>query len=313
MFPAKERTAESSDSGRTVSGMRIFITGASGFIGSHLTKTLTSHELVTVTRRPLEPQDGLMNIVTELTDDASLLAAMEGCDAVVHLAAMSSATAGAVDPVECVETNVVATARLAQLAKISGVGRFVFASTGLVYGQPTVLPITEQTALDAVGTYSASKLAAESMLRVIHPATAMVRLFNVYGPGQTGTLVPVLIEKLRQGDQVVLQGDGSQVRSFLYVADAVEALCSLVDSDITGVLNLAGERATVLEVYAAIATALGSSASPEFSPGRPGDPKENWAVSERFAKELKWSPRTSLRDGIAMTVAHASDPSIRHH
>jgi UDP-glucose 4-epimerase len=285
--------------------MRICLTGASGFIGSHLLSELAEHDVVTLTRREMTTSVNVKNVVGELDDETVIAAAFEGCDAVIHLAALSSAVVAAQDPIECVETNVVATARLAHLAKSAGVERFVFASSGLVYGQPSELPITEHTPLAPTGVYPASKAAAERLIEALHPHVATIRIFNTYGARQVGTLVPVLIDKMQRGEHITLQGDGSQIRSFLYVADAVEAIRLLTESDATGLFNLAGWPASILDVYHAIAEALGTNTAPEFSPARIGDPQENWATCERFADELRWRPITSLRDGIALTVADA--------
>lgn len=130
----------------------------------------------------------------------------------------------------------------------------------------------------------------------------MLRLFNVFGPGQTGTLVPSLIEQFSTGKQPVLQGDGSQVRSFLYVDDCAEALRRAVEKRHTGTLNIAGHKASILEVTSHVANALGVVPDPSFGPSRPNDAPENWASHLAALDALDWAPATPLAAGIARTV-----------
>jgi UDP-glucose 4-epimerase len=282
--------------------MRIFLTGGSGFIGSHLLPVLSNHEVVALSRTPLPTLDHVTNVVCDLADVATIRTAMDGCDAVLHLAAVSNAGVAAADPGRCVDTNVTATARLAHLAAAAGVQRFVFSSSALVYGSAPTVPITEETPPAPVGVYAQSKLAAERLLTEIHPAALVLRVFNVFGPRQTGTLVPALIEKMLNDDEVTLQGDGSQIRSFLYAADAADAMRRAVESSHTGVLNVAGHKASVLDVLNAIAAACGTEVSPLFGPAREGDAKENWASLDAIGEVLGWAPAVSLDEGIARTV-----------
>jgi UDP-glucose 4-epimerase len=294
----------------TVRVVKILLTGATGFIGSHALAGLVGHDLVVYGRRPLpegvHAPDGARIVVAPFDDDTALTGALDGCDAVVHLAAMSNQAMAASDPAGCVESNVVLTLRLAQHARRAGVARFVFASSALVYGQPPLVPITEQTPLDPRGMYAMSKHVAETLLAEVFPEALVLRFFNVYGPRQRGTLIPILVDRLRAGEPVTLQGDGSQVRSFLYVDDAVRALTAALERDASGVLNVAGEPARVLDVAQLVAGALGVPGDFEFAPARAGDPQENWASLTTAAAVLGWRPAVGLADGIAHTVAHST-------
>lgn len=284
--------------------MRILLTGASGFIGSHLLPHLTHHEVVALSRTPLErTHPHVTNVVAEHSDTSAVKEALRGCDAVLHLAAQSNAQRAAENPAECVDSNVTFTARLAHLAASEGVERFVFTSSALVYGSPSELPITEHTPPAPAGMYAASKLAAEVILQHIHPAVCVLRLFNVFGPRQTGTLVPALIEQFSTGRQPTLQGDGSQIRSFLFVQDCADALRRAVESSHTGTLNIAGHRASILEVTHHVAQALGVRSEPVFGPARPNDAPANWASHRAALDALGWEPSTPLEEGIALTAA----------
>jgi nucleoside-diphosphate-sugar epimerase len=150
--------------------------------------------------------------------------------------------------------------------------------------------------------YAASKFAAEVVLQQSHPHVSVLRLFNVFGPGQTGTLVPALIEQFSAGKQPTLQGDGSQVRSFLFVEDCVDALRRAVEVGHVGTLNIAGHKASILEVARYVADAIGVVADPVFGPSRPNDVPENWASHQAAFDVLGWAPTTSLKDGIARTL-----------
>jgi nucleoside-diphosphate-sugar epimerase len=150
--------------------------------------------------------------------------------------------------------------------------------------------------------YGASKIAAEVVLRQIHPNVAVLRIFNVFGPRQTGTLIPALIEKIAVGEQPTLQGDGSQIRSFLFVKDCVDALLRTVETGYTGTLNIAGHKASIIEVFQYVADALGVSIEPAFGPGRQNDAAANWASHLGAFTALGWAPNTTLSKGIAITA-----------
>lgn len=283
--------------------MRILLTGASGFIGSHLLSHLQEHDVVALTRSPLQcVEPHVTNVVATHSDSASLRAALRGCDSVLHLAAQSNAQRATADPAECVDSNVTFTTRLAHLAALEDVPHFVFTSSALVYGTPSVVPITENTPPAPTGVYAASKLAAEVVLQQTHPCVSVLRPFNVFGPGQTGTLVPALIEQFAAGKQPTLQGDGSQVRSFLFVSDCADALRRTVEARHTGTLNIAGHKASILEVTRHVAHSMGVVPDPSFGPSRPNDAPENWAAHRAAFDALGWAPSTTLAAGIARTV-----------
>jgi UDP-glucose 4-epimerase len=287
----------------TFYSMRILLTGASGFIGSHFIDNLQKHEVVAVTRAPLTRSAAhVTNVVAEHSDTSALRDALKGCQSVIHLAAQSSPQRAAEDPAECIESNVTFTARLAHLAYLEQVPHFVLASSALVYGSPEKLPITELTPIAPAGVYGASKIAAEVVLRQIHPNVAVLRIFNVFGPRQTGTLIPALIEKIAAGEQPTLQGDGSQIRSFLFVKDCVDALLRTVETGYTGTLNIAGHKASIIEVFQYVADALGVSIEPAFGPGRQNDAAANWASHLGAFTALGWAPNTTLSKGIAITA-----------
>jgi UDP-glucose 4-epimerase len=283
--------------------MRILLTGASGFIGSHLLAHLQEHSVVALTRSPLQKvEPHVTNVVATHSDSEALRAALRGCDSVLHLAAQSNAQRAAADPAECIDSNVTFTTRLAHLAALEEVPHFVFTSSALIYGTPSVVPITENTPPEPTGMYAASKLAAEVVLQQLHPHVSVLRLFNVFGPGQTGTLIPALIEQFSDGKQPTLQGDGSQVRSFLFVNDCADALRLAVEARHTGTLNIAGHKASILDVTRHVAHSMGVVPDPSFGPSRPNDAPENWASHQAALDALGWSPSTQLAAGIALTV-----------
>jgi UDP-glucose 4-epimerase len=283
--------------------MRILLTGASGFIGSHLLTHLQEHDVVALTRSPLQYSAAhVTNVVATHADSTAIRGALNGCHSVMHLAAQSNPQRANADPVECIECNVTFTTRLAHLASLEEVPHFVFTSSALVYGAPAVLPITEHTLPTPNGVYAASKFAAEVVLQQTHPHVSLLRLFNVFGPGQTGTLVPALIEQFSAGKQPTLQGDGSQVRSFLFVEDCVDALRRAVEAGHVGTLNIAGHKASILEVTRYVADAVGVVADPVFGPSRPNDAPEIWASHQAAFDALGWAPITPLKEGIARTV-----------
>lgn len=292
---------------RTVSGVKILVTGGSGFIGTHLLRHLvleTANEVVAVTRAPLRlSHPRLTEVRSELGNSTTVREAMTGCDAVVHLAAMSSVRDAQNDPAACMYANVTLSALLALAAAQAGVARFVLASSSVLYGQPEQLPITELTPPAPRDVYGLSKLAAEAAVSTLHSSALSLRIFNVFGPGQTGTLVPALINKLRTSEQVTLEGNGSQVRSFLYVSDIVSALVSAIYSDITGVLNIAGFPESVLGIHDTVARCMGVASTPVFGPARPNDAAEISADVSAAHSLLGWKPLISIEEGLRLTLS----------
>lgn len=272
------------------------MTGARGFLGSHLVEDL---------RRDMQvgPFDG----------DVRDPAAYEGlpkADLVFHLAAISSIPRSVEDPVLTWEVNSGGTLQLLEWARTSGARRVVLVSTGHVYGRPQYSPIDEDHPLAPVSPYGASKLSAELAARTYESTygleVVIVRPFNVYGPRQApGFLVPDVFHPMARGEAPVL-GDPEPVRDFTFVSDAVRflRLAGTLPQARGATLNLgSGIGYSVRELAYTAAAVSGTDLQPTFSEARArkGETTELVVDNARAASILGWKPEVGLREGLRLT------------
>ncbi|RMF36392.1 MAG: NAD-dependent epimerase/dehydratase family protein [Chlorobiota bacterium] len=298
--------------------MKVLITGGAGFIGSHVVEAYCArgHEVVVldsfVTGRRENVSRGIR--VVEMDIRSPCLAeflASERFDAINHHAALIKVPESFRRPVEYAEVNVVGTLNLLQAAVESNVRTFIFISTCAVYADSGNLPFEETHPLGPSDPYGTSKLAAElyvQMYATQYPSLRCVilRYGNVYGPRQQvygeGNLVAVCIERLHEGQQPVIFGDGSHTRDYVYVGDVADLNCHVLEQPIQGVYNVGtGQQRSVLDVYAQVARTLGAPYAPIFGPPR----REQAHValsSRRIQQAIGWLPSTTFEQGIVHTA-----------
>jgi UDP-glucose 4-epimerase len=307
--------------------MKTLVTGGAGFIGSNLVDALLARgDEVTVvddlsTGRRVN-LDGALAAGAELVEldirDAAALAALateRQPRAVFHLAAQIDVRKSLEDPAFDASINVGGTANVLEAARAGGAGRFVFVSTGgAIYGEGAgqQLPLDESTAIAPFSAYGQSKFAAEGYLalyeRLYGLSSIALRLGNVYGPrqdplGEAG-VIAIFCGLLRSGGRPTVFGDGTQTRDYLYVGDVVAAALAAADSTVTGPVNLGtGLETSVLELTEALGRLGGAeSFEPEFAPPRAGEVQRITLDAGRAERELGWRPRTSLDDGLRLTL-----------
>lgn len=225
-----------------LAGRKVLVTGAAGFIGSHLAERLVElgaeviglDDLSAGKRSNvahLERRSNFRFVQASVCDHGPEMDALfEGLDAVFHNAA-SKKNVCLIDPHRDLEVNAGGTLNLLQKAREHGVRKFVHASTGSVYGEPRIFPTTESHPFEPVSYYGVSKLAGERYVDVFHELygldTTILRYFHVYGPRQEsnefGGVVSIFLRRITEGKNPVVFGDGKQVRSFTWVGDLVEA------------------------------------------------------------------------------------------
>lgn len=229
-------------------GSRFLVTGAAGFIGGHLARSLAADgcAVTTLDTRHLEPitreMDGITEITGDIRDAPTVAKAVGDVDVIFHQAAMASVPESFADPALCMSINTVGSANIFEQARLAGVKRVVMASTSAVYGDdPT--PVKHEGLIPAPRSpYAVSKLAMEQLADVYAREFGMemiaFRYFNVYGPGQPAeggyaAVMPAIRKAIRTGQPFDLYGDGGQSRSFIYVGDIVRAniAAALVDVD----------------------------------------------------------------------------------
>lgn len=312
-----------SDSGRDRERYRYLVTGGAGFIGSNLCDELIArgHEvrvvddLSTGKRENLAHLGGQVELIVGDIRDAGLLArAVEGCDYVLHQAAVASVPRSVAEPLLCDEVNVNGTLKVLLAAKEAGVKRVVIASSCAVYGDDPELPKRETLRAWPTSPYAVSKLAAEQYTRVASDLLGIeavaLRYFNVFGPrqdpqGDYAAVVPKFLERLLAGEPPIIFGDGAQTRDFVFVGDVVRAnLAACTAPRAPGqVCNVAGGKSySITELAALVAEAVGRDLRPIYQPARPGDVLHSSADISLTAERLGWQPRTGLVEGLRVAA-----------
>lgn len=305
--------------------MIVLVTGAAGFIGSHLVERLATdgHQVraldcltpyydVRQKRANLDSLSGLPGCqVLELDLRAGNLAeVLGGVDLVFHQAGQPGVRASWDRFDSYVEHNVLATQRLLSVVEGSAVRRFVFASSSSVYGDAPTYPTSEDDLPEPVSPYGVTKLAAEHLCGVYARnwgvPTVSLRYFTVYGPRQRPDMaMHRMIEAALSGQPFPLFGDGYQTRDFTYVDDVVEANLIAASSNlpIGTVLNVAGgTAASLLDVVEIVEGLTGRSVPLEHRPSERGDVLRTGGSTERAERLLGWRPRVSLVEGLSRQV-----------
>lgn len=302
-------------------GRRVAITGAGGFIGSHLTERLLSqgaqvralvhgkHGHLAGVKHP-----GLTVQPVELRDAASVAEGIAGAEVVFHLGAVTSVAYSYEHPEETVHTNVTGTLNVCMAARDAGVQRLVHTSTAGVYGDAKdCRPITEEHPVHGCNPYTAAKLGGDHVAETYHLSyglpVATVRLFNVFGPRMGRYLImPAIIEQLLRGPELKL-GDLSPTRTFTYVDDIVDGYLLAAESEacLGQVVHFGAERViTMRELVDLIAGIMGVEHQLVQDPTRLRPPKsEIYRVSVDSTKAralLGWSPSVGLEEGLRRTI-----------
>jgi UDP-glucose 4-epimerase len=301
--------------------MKAVVTGAAGFIGSHLSERLLAdgHDVVGIDcftdyyrrarkEQNLEVARSHRNFSFEELDlvDADLTAALEGADVVYHLAGQPGVRPSWGHQFDrYVRDNIIATQRLLEHLKESSLKRLVFAGSSSVYGDAEAFPTRESALPRPVSPYGVTKLAAEHLANLYTrnfgiPAVS-VRYFTVYGPRQRPDMAFArFMRALADGEPIEVYGDGEQTREFTYVSDAVEGTIKAATSDVIGmVFNLGGgSRVTLNKVLSTLEEISKVEVHRQQLPAAPGDPRHTGASINLARERLGWEPRVSLRDGL---------------
>jgi UDP-glucose 4-epimerase len=310
--------------------LRTLVTGGAGFIGSNLVDALLTRgddvavvdDLSTGRRSNLDGalERGAALHHADVRDAAAMreIVAGERPAAIFHLAAHIDVRRSVADPAFDARINVEGTINLLEAARDAGVERFVFASTGgAIYGESAVVPTAETEPPSPLSPYGQSKYAAEGYCRLaalLHGlSTISVRYANVYGPRQDplgeGGVIAIFCGRLREGGRPKIFGDGTQTRDYIYVADVVDATLTAAGSAATGSFNVGtGRETSVLELVEGLRQLAGSQGfAPEHEPPRLGEVHRSCLDPQLAGATLGWSPRTSLEEGLRLTLA-ALDP-----
>jgi UDP-glucose 4-epimerase len=286
---------------------RVLVTGGAGFIGRRLVRALLAagHEVAVVDLRPY-PGDGVEMVTGDIRDDSVLASAVRpGTDTIIHLAAITSVVDSIDDPVGTYQTNVAATASLLELARTTGVARFLLASTNAVVGNVGGETITERSPLRPLSPYGATKAAGEMLLScyagVYGMTTCAMRFSNVYGPGMQAkdSFIPRLMRAARDGKGVQVRGDGSMMRDVVHVDDVVEGILAAWRAGHTGPVILgSGQSVSVMDMVEAARSVTGAPLPVEHVPVGPGE-MPAVLVDTSVARGLGYVPGYDLKSGLA--------------
>lgn len=300
--------------------MKLLVTGGAGFIGSHLVDMLVSAgHLVSVvddlSTGRLENVNPAVSFYRLGVESAGLeeVVASERPDAVLHQAAQVDVQRSLKEPLADARVNVLGVINLLEACRRCGVEKVVYASSAAVYGSPAYLPVDEEHPAKPQSPYGASKLAAESYLRVYSEVYGIkytvLRYANVYGPRQDATgeggVVAVFVDRLLRGEAPQIFGDGEQTRDFVYVKDAAAANLAALSGGDGMTLNVStGTRLPVNCLFKIIKKITGSPLEPVYCPPRPGDIAHSCLANEKARQVLGWRALYSLEEGIRETVEY---------
>jgi UDP-glucose 4-epimerase len=307
--------------------MRSLVTGGAGFIGSNLVDALIARgDEVTAldnlaTGRLVNLEGALANGATlaevdicEATDVGAVFADTRP-ELVFHLAAQIDVRRSVTEPAFDAAVNVGGTANVLEAARVAGVERVIFISTGgALYGEGAdkQLPLPESTPIAPLSGYGTSKWAAEGYIGLyerLHGLSGMsLRLGNVYGPrqdplGEAG-VVAIFCGLLKEGGVPTVYGDGSQTRDYIYVGDVVAAALAAGATRLGGAVNIGtGREASVLDIVEVLAGLAGrEDFEPQFAPPRAGEVQRISLDASLAERELGWAPGTTLEQGLQLTL-----------
>ena len=307
--------------------VKCFVTGAAGFLGTALSNRLVEdgHEVIGLDNCSAgEPQRLLPEVKfvrNDLNSKESLWRLLKGVDIIYHLAAKVIVPDSLLYPAEYEKTNVGGTVTLLEAMHDVGNRKMVFASSGAIYGNQSVMPLREDMNPIPESPYAVSKLAGELYIRTIGQLWGLqavcLRIFNCYGPYQGfsfahSPVIPTFLRQCALHGTVVIHGDGSKTRDFVYVDDAVDAFAaaaSLEDSDET-VINVGSGKETSISSVLEIAQKItGVEPQVVHNPRRVGGANRMCADLTIAEKKLNYKPKISLEEGMRRTFE--ADENLR--
>ncbi len=304
--------------------MRVLITGAAGFLGSHLTDRFLSdgHAVVGVDNFLTGSPDNLAHLMGNerfefIQHDVTNFIYVPGSlDGVLHFASPASPVDYLQLPIQTLKVGSLGTHKALGLAKAKG-ARFLLASTSEVYGDPQVHPQPESywghvNPVGPRGVYDEAKRFAEAMTvayRRFHQVdTRIVRIFNTYGPRMRqhdGRVVSNFVVQALLGEPLTIYGDGGQTRSFCYVSDLIDGIMRLFHSDEPDPTNVGNPNEfTVRQLAEEVLRLTGSSSTIEKHPLPTDDPKMRRPDISKARERLQWEPEVTLGDGLQRTIDH---------
>ena len=299
--------------------MKILVTGGAGFIGSHVADAFVDarhdvHVLDDLSSGKKEnvPDAATFHEMDIRSDEVVGLFKKERFDVLVHHAAQMDVRRSVADPKFDADVNVIGFLNLAEAARESEVKKIIFASTGgAIYGEPEFVPQDESHPLRPLSPYGITKLCTERYLYYYEQEHDMqyvaLRYANVYGPrqnphGEAG-VVAIFTQRMLEGEQPVIYGDGQQTRDYVYVGDVVRANLRAFEYGQSGTFNVGTSIETsVNELFRAVRSQIDESVEEVHEEGRPGEQRRSVLDYGYSSRELGWDPSVDLEEGLSRTV-----------
>lgn len=323
---------------------KVLITGADGFIGSHVTESLVREGYSVrafvmynsfnswgwLDQVSVETKKSIEIFAGDIRDPHGVNDAMRGCDAVLHLAALIAIPYSYHSPDTYIDTNVKGTLNVLQAARELGVKRVIHTSTSEVYGTAQFVPITEEHPLQGQSPYSASKIGADQLAYSFYSSfnlpVVIARPFNTYGPRQSArAIIPTVITQIANGAKQLKLGTITPTRDFSYVQDTVNAFIATLKSDnaLGEVVNFGSNfEISIADIVALIAEQMNVKIeiTADIERMRPAksEVERLWADNSKAKKLFGWSPAFAGRDGLARgiqeTISWFAQPeNLRHY
>lgn len=300
--------------------MRCLVTGAAGFIGSHLTEALLDegHDVIGIDNLVTGRLENLSEAIKKhpkfslIAGDIAFGANMDGIDWVFHLAALADIVPSIQNPVKYHQANVNGTLALLEDAKQFKVKKFLYAASSSCYGIPDQYPTAEEAPCEPRYPYALTKYVGEQYVmhwsQVYKIPAVSLRLFNVFGPrhrttGNYGAVFGTWLAQMANDMPITIVGDGTQTRDFTYVKDVARAFIAAADSPASGIFNVGSGNSYTIQ---SIADILGATRRIHI-PRRPGEPDCTWAQITKIKRDIGWVAKTSISEGIAVLKSHIRD------
>ncbi|WP_457654201.1 NAD-dependent epimerase/dehydratase family protein [Rhodocaloribacter sp.] len=299
---------------------KILVTGGAGFIGSHVAEAFRAagHDVHVMDdfssgREENVPEGAVVHRMDIRSDEAAAVMARERFDVLCHHAAQMDVRRSVADPAFDAQVNILGFLNLMEAGRENGLEKVLFSSTGgAIYGEPDYTPQDELHPLRPLSPYGITKLCTEKYLFYYHEQYGIdyvaLRYANVYGPrqnphGEAG-VVAIFTERMLQGRQPFINGDGLQTRDYVYVGDVVRANLAALDYDASGIINVGtGIETNVVELFRALRDLIDPEIPEEHAPGKPGEQRRSVLGYDLAKRILGWSPTVTLEEGLRRTVA----------
>ncbi len=300
---------------------KVLITGGAGFIGSHTTDLLLSKNisvrvldnLSSGHRKNLPSFHPLLEFVEgDITDAATVDQAMKDVSHCLNLAAQVSVVASLEDPQFSAMQNIIGFVNVLVSAQRYEIEKLVYASSAAIYGEPSEIPLAEPAEKSQLSPYGLEKQVNEEYAdlyqRIYGTKTLGQRYFNVYGPRQDpkspyAGVIALFVDKIAQGAELTVFGDGLQTRDFIYVGDVAQANVAALQSKVTGACNIAtGQQTTLLDLIEVLSNIAGKTCQVTHETPRDGDIQHSLANPAKMNLELGFTANTSIQQGLSRLI-----------